>query len=157
MTKSQDVFFKAVAARQIPRIRLAGIVINENSVLVQQPADDPSSYYAFIGGEYEVGDTFESRLRKEFDEETNAQIVDSKYLFCVENHFHYSGDLIQQVEHYFAVTLNRSDIVSREDHLTQHWLPLDEISTFELRPFVVRDALADGSYLNSRYMVQSPA
>ena len=81
MTKNQDVFFKAVAARQIPRIRLAGIVINENSVLVQQPADDPSSFYAFIGGEYEVGDTFESRLRKEFDEETNAQIVDSKYFF----------------------------------------------------------------------------
>ena len=156
MTTRQDLFFKAVAARQIPRIRLAGIAINENSVLAQQPADDPLSFYAFPGGEYEVGDSFESRLRKEFEEETNAQIVDAKYLFCVENRFHYSGDLIQQIEHYFAVTLNRNDIISREGHLTHQWLPLEEISAFELRPLVVRDALADGSYLNSRYMVQSP-
>ncbi|MBB3590722.1 8-oxo-dGTP pyrophosphatase MutT (NUDIX family) [Rhizobium sp. BK529] len=32
----------------------------------------PTSCHAFVGGEYEIGDTFESRLRKEFEEETNA-------------------------------------------------------------------------------------
>lgn len=88
---SHDRFFQAVAIRQIPRIRVAGIVVEDGKALVQQPADDPSSCYAFIGGEYEVGDTFETRLRQEFEEETNARVTEARYLFCVENHFHYRG------------------------------------------------------------------
>ncbi|MGV1873618.1 NUDIX domain-containing protein [Agrobacterium rosae] len=88
LTLTQDQFFQAVASRQIPRVRIAGIVINDGKVLVQKPADDPSSCYAFIGGEYGVGDTFETRLIKEFEEETNARVVAARYLFCVENHFH---------------------------------------------------------------------
>ena len=87
MPLRQDQFFKAVASRQIPRTRIAGIVVNNGAVLVQQPADDPSSCYSFIGGEYELRDTFEERLKKEFEEETNAQVVEAQYLFCVENHF----------------------------------------------------------------------
>jgi len=153
----QDQFFQAVASRQIPRIRIAGIVVNDDKVLVQKPADDPSSCYAFIGGEYEVGDTFESRLRQEFEEETNARVVAARYLFCVENHFRYNGNYIQQAEHFFLVTLDRHDIVSREDHLMQYWLSLADLSNVDLRPFVVRDAVASGSYLTDRYLIQMPA
>lgn len=54
MALTQDQFFQAVASRQIPRVRIAGIVVNDGKVLVQKPADDPSSCYAFIGSEYEV-------------------------------------------------------------------------------------------------------
>ncbi len=91
MEFKQDQFFQAVASRKILRIRIAGIVIADDAVLVQQPADDPCSCFAFIGGEYEVGDTFETRLRTEFEEETNASVVETQYLFCVENHFRYQA------------------------------------------------------------------
>jgi ADP-ribose pyrophosphatase YjhB (NUDIX family) len=156
MALSQDQFFRAVASRQIPRIRIAGIVVNEGAVLVQQPADDPSSCYAFIGGEYEVGDTFGTRLRKEFEEETNARVIEARYLFCVENHFRYKDNIVQQAEHYFFVRLDRQDVASREPHLKQHWLPLSKISGVDLRPFVVRDAVANGNYLTEKYLVQMP-
>lgn len=126
----------------------------DGDVLVQRPADDPSSCYAFIGGEYEVGDTFETRLRKEFEEETNARVVAAQYLFCVENHFRYKADVIQQAEHYFLVSLDRRDVVSNELHLTQHWLPLADLRNVDLRPFVVRDAVASGSYLTDRHLIQ---
>lgn len=43
MGLTQDQFFQAVASRQIPRIRVAGIVVDDGKVLVQKPADDPSS------------------------------------------------------------------------------------------------------------------
>ena len=152
---SQEQFFKAVASRKIPRIRIAGIVVEDGAVLVQQPADDPSSCFAFIGGEYEVGDTFETRLRKEFEEETNAKIVEADYLLCVENHFTFSGNAVQQAEHYFRVTLDRKDVESREGHLRQFWLPLTELLDLDVRPRVVRDAVADGSYLTRRYIFQS--
>lgn len=117
MASKQDQFFRAVASRKVPRIRIAGIVVAEQAVLVQRPADDPQACYAFIGGEYEIGDTFETRLRKEIYEETNAQVVEAQYLFCVENHFQYKGNLIQQAEHYYLANLDRRDVESREAHL----------------------------------------
>ena len=156
MVFKQDQFFRAVASRKIPRIRIAGIVVADEAVLVQQPADDPQSCYAFIGGEYEMGDTFETRLRTEFQEETNATVVDARYLFCVENHFRYKGNLIQQAEHYYLVSLDRRDIASREPHLKQLWIPLSEFAQADVRPVAVRNAIADGSYLTHRHIVQMP-
>jgi ADP-ribose pyrophosphatase YjhB (NUDIX family) len=156
MVLSQDQFFQAVASRQIPRIRIAGIVVADDAVLVQRPVDDPDSCCAFIGGEYEVGDTFETRLRKEFEEETNARVVEARYLFCVENHFRYKGGVIQQAEHYFLVNLDRRDVESRERHLSQHWLPLLQFRDAIVRPIAVRNAIADGSYLTRRHIVQMP-
>ena len=38
-------------------------------------------FYAFVGGEYEPGDTFESRLRIEFQEEMGLDPVNIEYLF----------------------------------------------------------------------------
>lgn len=156
MEFKQDQFFQAVASRKIPRIRIAGIVIADDAVLVQQPTDDPRSCYAFIGGEYEVGDTFETRLRAEFEEETNASVVEAQYLFCVENHFRYKGNLIQQAEHYYSVKLDRRDIESREAHLKQLWIPLSQFGKVDVRPIAVRDAVADGSYTTKRHIVQMP-
>jgi ADP-ribose pyrophosphatase YjhB (NUDIX family) len=156
MALNQDQFFRAVASRQIPRIRIAGIVVADGAVLVQQPTDDPHSCYAFIGGEYEVGDTFETRLRKEFEEETNATVTEARYLFCVENHFRYKGNVVQQAEHYFLANLDRRDVASRESHLRQYWLTLSQFRDADVRPVVVRDAVADGRYLTKRYLVQPP-
>jgi ADP-ribose pyrophosphatase YjhB (NUDIX family) len=157
MTFRQDQFFQTVASRRIPRVRVAGIVVDRGSVLVQRPTDDPSAYYALIGGEYEVGDTFETRLRKEFEEETNAQLVECEYLFCVENHFQHRGNAIQQAEHFFLVKLDRRDVKSHEAHLSQHWLPIAELASVDLRPHVVRNALMDGTYLTRRYLLQTEA
>ncbi len=157
MTFRQDRFFQAVASRRIPRIRVAAIVVDGGSVLVQRPVDDPGACYAFIGGEYERGDTFEARLRKEFEEETNARLVSSRYMFCVENHFRHGDSLVQQVEHFFLVELDRPDVRSAEPHLCQHWLPLGDLATADLRPRVVRDALVDGTYLTCRHLLQTEA
>lgn len=154
MPSNQDKFFAAVASRHIPRIRVAGIVVQNDAILVQKPTDQEDACFAFIGGEYEIGDSFESRLHAEFEEETSATVVSSSYLFCVENHFYYKGDRIQQAEHYFQVTLDRYDIVSKEPHLSQHWVPIVDLHQINLRPFVVRDVLADGSYQSHRHLVQ---
>lgn len=154
MGNRQDQFFQAVASRQIPRIRVAAIVVDNGEILVQRPADDPSSCYAFIGGEYEVGDSFETRLKLEFEEETNARVLTAEYLFCVENRFRYKDHLIQQLEHFFLVSINRRDIASREPHLQQHWLPISDLPKVDLRPMVVRDAISANTYLSVRHLIQ---
>ncbi len=149
----ESEFFHAVAQRKIPRIRVAAIVIHGGRLLVQQPADDPSACYALIGGEYEMGDTCESRLRKEFEEETTAKVVSTEYLFLVENRFLHEGELIQAVELYFRARIDTSEVSSREPHLTQHWLPVERLRDYNLRPLVVRDAIFTGDYLTVKHLV----
>jgi len=104
---------QAVTNRNIVRVRVAGIVVRDGQLLVQKPTDEPDSCYAIIGGEYEVGDTFERRLRLEFEEETNVKIVRAHYLFVVENRFLWNGKPFHGVEHYFEVEIDRFDVESR--------------------------------------------
>jgi 8-oxo-dGTP pyrophosphatase MutT (NUDIX family) len=88
----QDQFFAAIASRRLVRPAVRAIVRGERGFLVQRPTDDAAAHYAFIGGEYEVGDSFEERLRKEFEEETSARIVSADYRFVVENRFHWRAN-----------------------------------------------------------------
>jgi 8-oxo-dGTP pyrophosphatase MutT (NUDIX family) len=153
----QDEFFKAVATRNLVRPSVRAIVVVDRHLLVQRPADEPDSFYAFIGGEYEVGDTFESRLRREFAEETSAQVVTCSYRFVVENRFVHAGREIHGLDHFCEVTLDRREIGSRESQLTQHWLSMDRLEDHDLRPTVVRDAIRDGTWRDARHLVTRPA
>ena len=149
----EDQFFSAVAARQLVRPSVRAIVASERGFLVQRPTDSPGSNYAFIGGEYELGDTFEERLRKEFEEETSARVVSAEYRFVVENRFLWKGKLVQTLEHYFEVALDRTEITSNEPHLEQVWLSAQDFASADVRPAVVRDALASGDWLGIRRLL----
>jgi 8-oxo-dGTP pyrophosphatase MutT (NUDIX family) len=153
MMSRQRKFLEAIASRGTVRIGVRAIVLSQGRVLVQKPVDDPDSCYAFIGGEYEVGDTLAGRLEREFEEETNARVVSSHYLFVLENRLSVGGMPIQGLEHYFQVTLDRDDIQSRERHLAQHWLPVSSLKEYDLRPLVARDAIADGRLHTVRHLV----
>ena len=146
----QDQFFAAVASRRLVRPAVRAIVRSERGFLVQRPADDPDSHYAFVGGEYELGDTFDERLRKEFEEETSARVVSAEYLFVVENRFCVNEGVVQTLEHYFDVVLDRLDVVSREAHLEQVWLRVDTFAVADVRPTIVRDALLTPDWRNMR-------
>lgn len=152
----QTEFLQTVAKRNIVRVRVAAIVVADGKVLVQRPTDDPSSCYAFIGGEYEVGDTFETRIRRELEEETTAIVLGWRYLFVVENRFTVGGDTVHGLDHFLEVTLDRQNIESREPHLSQHWLPLDQLRDYDLRPHVVRDVLASGNLRNVSHLTVAP-
>jgi len=140
-------------ASAVIRIKVRGIALRNGRVLVQRPTGDPDACYAFIGGSYEVGDTFAERLRKEFSEETNATVVDSTYLFVLERR-QLGGKLDQALEHYFQVTLDRDDVESREAHLAQYWLPVASLEDYDLRPSVVRDVVAEGRLHSVRHLVE---
>ena len=137
---------------------VVGVVqdVSDGRVLVQRPADEPASCYAFIGGEYEAGDTFETRIRREFEEETTARVSGWRYLFVVENRFTVDGGTFQSLEHYLEVTLDRQNVESREAHLSQHWLPLARLRDYDLRPHVVRDVLAAGNLHNVSHLTVAP-
>lgn len=155
MTRESE-FFAAVAARQVVRPRVAAIVVHDERVLVQRPADNPAACYAFVGGEYEVGDTMESRLRAEFEQETTARVVHMTYLFVVENRFVHDGHYVHGLEHYFLATLDTPHVEAREPHHSFHWLPLASLGSADLRPQVVRDAVRSGTWLEVRHLMTPP-
>ena len=149
---TEDRFFAAVASRQLIRPAVRAIVHGELGFLVQRPADAPSGHFAFIGGEYELGDSFDRRIRKEFEEETNARVLTAEYRFVVENRFLWRGQLIQTLEHYFEVELDRMDVESREPHLEQLWLSPVLFAQADVRPTIVRDLLVSGQWLDTRHL-----
>jgi len=149
---SQDEFFRAVAARNVVRVSVRAIVIDNEHVLVQRPTDEPDACYAFVGGEYELGDTFESRLHREFSEETSARVTRCDYRFVVENRFEHAGTTIQTLDHFFEVTLDRREIESREPLLSQHWLRIARLDDFDVRPTVVRDTIRGGTWRDVRHL-----
>lgn len=152
----QGEFFRAVAGRNVVRVRVAAVVISGGKVLVQCAAGEPASFYAFVGGEYERGDTFETRIRREFEEETTAEVLGWRYLFVVENRFTHDGDTFHGLEHYLEVTLDRDEVESRAPHLSQHWLPLARLRDYDVRPHVVRDAVASGRFRDLRHLSVGP-
>ncbi len=153
MVDREAQFFAAVAARRLVRPSVRAIVHSRGRFLVQRPADSPDACFAFIGGEYEVGDTFEDRIRKEFEEETSAKVVRSEYRFVVENRFIWREQLVHGLEHYIQVDLDRDDVVSLEPHLEQHWLAEAIFAVADVRPRAVRDLLASGDWVQTRHLV----
>jgi ADP-ribose pyrophosphatase YjhB (NUDIX family) len=152
MRRKQDSI-ETIASGNMPRISVRAVVLSKGRTLVQKDSDDPNSCYAFIGGQYEVGDTFVSRLKREFEEETTAEIVDCKYLFVVENRLRVNGKLTQSVDYYLEVTVDREDIESKEKHLSQHWLPISTLKDYDLRPWIVRDVIAEHQVHSVRHLV----
>lgn len=149
----EEQFFAAVAARKMVRASVRAIVLSERGYLLQRPTDVANSHYGFIGGEYELGDSFRSRLRAEFEEETSAQIVSAEYRFVVENNFESGGNSIQTLEHYFEVKIDRDMVASKEPHLEQLWLPGKEFARADVRPALVRDLLQTKDWREVRHVV----
>ncbi|HYW14119.1 MAG TPA: NUDIX domain-containing protein [Longimicrobium sp.] len=149
----QDAFLAEVAARGAIRVSVRSICIHGGALLVQRPADDPAACYAFIGGGLETGERMEDRIRQEYREELGREVVRARYRFVVENRFRTSGGIVHSLEHYFSVELDSHDVRSREHHLVQSWLPLDQLPASDVRPRVVRDAIIDGSWETVRHLV----
>lgn len=150
-----DAYFARIAASGGVRVRAVALALQEGQVLVQQPADDPTAFYAFPGGGYEPGDTFEERVTTEIAEETTARVVSARYGFVVENRFRWKETPIHLLEHYIFVTLDRMALESREAHLRFQWLPIGEARSADLRPQAVRDLLGS-SELEQVRRLQGP-
>ena len=57
------------------------------------------------------------------------------------------------IDHFFEVTLDWEKIESKESHLSQHWLPISGLKDHDLRPWVVRDVIAEHRLHTVRHLV----
>ena len=78
---------------------------------------------------------------------------DTKQGATLERQLRVNGKLVQSLDHFFAMTLDREDIESRESHLSQHWLPISSLRDYDLCPRIVRDVIAEGRLHSVRHLV----
>jgi hypothetical protein len=87
-----------------------------------------------------------------FEMETTAKVIGWRYLIVVENDILWRGQVIHGLEHYVEVEVDTNELQSRAPHLHQHWLPLDRLTDFDLRPTAVRDAILRGELRAIRHI-----
>jgi hypothetical protein len=123
---SQEALLAKMAAKGAMRVSVRSICMHDGALLVQT---------------------------REYGEETDRQVVRAQYLFVVENRVRTAAGILHSLEHYFLVELDSYEIRSRESHLVQSWLPLSQLSAYDVRPRVVRDAIIDGSWKTHKHLI----
>lgn len=143
-----QIFFEWLAETGQIRLGCRAIIPDpaRDLFLVEKNSLAQGGYLNFIGGSMKFGETLDECLRREIQEETNAAVKRMEYLFLVENFIVYQGDLTHGVGHYFLVELDREDVQPRIAGYEFIWLPRSELARADLRPHVVRDSLAAGTF-----------
>ncbi|MGB3478148.1 MAG: NUDIX domain-containing protein [bacterium] len=154
MGKEKELLQQIINKKEV-RISVRSLCFHDGKLLVQRPNDDPNACYGTIGGKLELGESMEERICKEYAEETNARVISAKYLFVIENRFRYGGGLVHGIEHFFLVDLDTYEIESCVSYLAQHWLPVDRLIEYDLRPHILRDAIADGYWRQIKHLIVS--
>ena len=134
------------------RVCVRAIIFNRagDRLLVEQNRGNHNEWANFIGGGLEIGETLQRCIERELEEESNARIARIDYRFAVENFLAHQGETRHSLEHYFEIELDREDLVPTNPDTDFSWIPLAGLATADLRPAVVRDCIADGTFRTRR-------
>lgn len=88
-------------------IRVYGVVIHEEKVLLVHEKIRDFSFTKFPGGGVELGEGIVDALRREFREELNTEIAEYRHLYTTESFVRSAFNSKEQIiSVYYAVTLN---------------------------------------------------
>ncbi|MBS1492066.1 MAG: NUDIX domain-containing protein [Bacteroidetes bacterium] len=135
------------------RVSVRSICIVDNKILLQTDLNDSVPTYATVGGELESGETMEERLKLEYKEETGMDIEIKKYLFVIENFFLYNDKPLHSLEHFFLVNIASTEFSSKEKHLSFHWIPVEEIEKYEIKPKVLKELILKGELDEHKHLI----
>ena len=99
------------------------------------------TFYRALGGSVDFGETSYDALKREFYEELQAELINIKYLGCIENLFTFNGqpghEIIQLYECDFAdpkfYQCDQLEFTEGEDKHTAFWLDIPECKSGNLR------------------------
>ena len=80
-----------------------GLIEHQGHIFVSKGTDPKTkqSFYRFLGGGIDFGETSEAALAREFLEEIKAELIDIEYVTCLDNIFTYNGKLKHELVQLF--------------------------------------------------------
>jgi 8-oxo-dGTP pyrophosphatase MutT (NUDIX family) len=93
------------------------------------------------GGHVEPGERVEMALVRELAEELGTEAKVAGFVGVVEHGYVEDDVTHHELNLVFEVAIATDEPVSQEDHLTFHWLPLDQLGDSDVRPGSLKAAL----------------
>ncbi|MFM6189782.1 MAG: NUDIX hydrolase [Planktothrix sp.] len=124
------------------RVLALGLIQNGDRIFVSQGYDDvkKQTFYRALGGGVDFGEFSIDALKREFQEEIQAELTNISYLGCLENIFNFQGkshhELIQLYRCDFIdvkfYQLEALEFVEKKRKKKALWVPVDCFKSGEL-------------------------
>lgn len=138
--------------------RVAGVMIKDGKILLQ--SDQYNDFWTLPGGSVKFSESAINALKREFQEELEANITVERLLFIIENAFEFEEQDYHGLELYFLITpLGSEEIFAQEKFygieidffpekygelkLTYQWFHPSEFDSIEIRPKILKEALSN--------------
>jgi 8-oxo-dGTP pyrophosphatase MutT (NUDIX family) len=125
------------------RLLALGLIRDGNRIFISEGYDPvkQETFYRAMGGGVDFGETSRDALKREFQEEIQAELTNIKYLGCLENLYTFNGtpghEIIQLYECDFAdpkfYQLERSVFVEGDRQKTALWIDIEQFKSGQLR------------------------
>ncbi|KAB8317202.1 NUDIX hydrolase [Tolypothrix campylonemoides VB511288] len=125
------------------RVLALGLIRDGNRIFVSEGYDPvkQQTFYRAMGGGVDFGETSLEALKREFQEEIQAELTNIRYLGCLENIFTFNGqsghEIIQLFESDFVdpkfYQLDKLDFSEGERQKTALWVDINRFKSGELR------------------------
>lgn len=129
--------------------RVAGVAIQDGKVLLQRRVE--GGFFFLPGGRAELQESAAQTLRREMQEEVQADVTVERLLWVVENFFAHEGKTFHELGMYFLMSFpenspvldtNKTFFVQEAGHrFALQWLSLDALSTMPVYPSFLQTAL----------------
>lgn len=139
----QDILYKTDDT--VFSYRVAGILVHNGAVLLQKPSNDPG--HAFPGGHVTFGETAEETLKREFREETGAEVEVGKLRWVGEIFIPVGRRRMHQICLYYDVMLKdqasipttgsfrgTESMEGKNFTMGFYWIPMKELDTILVYP-----------------------
>lgn len=121
-----------------------GVIVHGDAILLCKPVT--ADYWYFPGGHVEFDEDSATALKREIKEETDADVVETRFIGIWENvffqnSFHERPQQKHEMNVVFETKLASSDIQNMEDHIECRWVPLAEFKEARVLPVFLKEKI----------------
>ncbi|MFD1359461.1 NUDIX hydrolase [Fictibacillus halophilus] len=144
---------------QVFNYRVAGVLIQDGHVLIHRSKVE--THWSLPGGRVKLGEDARTSLKREMAEELALDVDTLKHLCTIENFFTYNEKNIHEVGLYFEIlardplSLHNGEefTVEEAERLVFKWVPLKDLTAYQLYPEVLENKLMTGSLESDYFFV----